>query len=222
MVHGLGGNRYTNYPLADYFIELGYNVLTYDQRSSGENIAKYTTFGYWEKYDLIDWLHYIKEQAPNETIGIWGTSFGGATTGLALGFEDTEEKVDFAILDCPISNMEWMIEDNMKDMDTGIPTPYMTWCGNIINKLKLGFNYSDADVASEISEVQTPILIINSKADKLTPYFMRENIYDAIQGNNKDIWTVEDSEHAEQWLDYNEEYRENVEGFLSKYEEVIK
>lgn len=219
LVHGLGGNRYTNYPLADYFLELGYNVLTYDQRSSGENIAKYTTFGYWEKYDLIDWLHYIKEQAPNETIGIWGTSFGGATTGLALGFEDTEEKVDFAILDCPISNMEWMIEDNMKDMDTGIPISYMTWCGNIINKLKLGFNYSDADVASEISEVQTPILIINSKADKLTPYFMGKNIYDAIQGNNKDIWTVEDSEHAEQWLDYNEEYRESVDDFLSKYTE---
>ncbi|HHX55911.1 MAG TPA: hypothetical protein GX705_06135 [Clostridiales bacterium] len=48
---------------------------------------------------------------------------------------------------------------------------------------------------------------------------MGKNIYDAIQGNNKDIWTVEDSEHAEQWLDYNEEYRESVDDFLSKYTE---
>ena len=54
LVHGLGGNRYTNFPLAEMFLQKGYNVLTYDQRSSNENTAQYTTFGYWEKYDLID------------------------------------------------------------------------------------------------------------------------------------------------------------------------
>lgn len=39
LVHGLGGNRYTNYPLAEMFLQKGYNVLTYDQRSSNENTA---------------------------------------------------------------------------------------------------------------------------------------------------------------------------------------
>ena len=59
LVHGLGGNRYTNYPLAEMFLQKGYNVLTYDQRSSNENTAQYTTFGYWEKYDLIDYIDYV-------------------------------------------------------------------------------------------------------------------------------------------------------------------
>ncbi len=54
LVHGLGGNRFSNYPLAEMFLQKGYNVLTYDQRSSNENTAPYTTFGYWEKYDLTD------------------------------------------------------------------------------------------------------------------------------------------------------------------------
>ncbi len=218
LVHGLGDNRYSNYPLAEFFLKKGYNVITYDQRSSNENTAKYTTFGYWEKYDLIDWVKYVEEQAPGRKIGIWGASYGGATAGLALGYEDIDEKVDFLILDCPVSSMEWMVEKEMKNMEVGIPISYMTWCGSIINKFKLGFTYEDADVANAMKDVKTPVLIINSKLDSLTPYFMGKDIYDAIQGSNKDIWTVEDSQHCEMWIDYNQEYCDRMESFLLKNE----
>ena len=217
LVHGLGGNRYSNYPLAELFLEEGYNVITYDQRSSNENTAKYTTFGYWEKYDLLDWVNYVLEQAPGQEVGIWGASYGGATAGLALGYDGMDDKVDFLILDSPVSSMEWMVEQEMINMDVGIPVSYMTWCGNLVNKLKLGFTYQDADVAKAMKEVKTPVLIINSKRDSLTPYFMGKEIYDAIPGDNKEIWTVDDSEHCEMWVDHNEEYRDKVESFLEKY-----
>lgn len=218
LVHGLGGNRYTNYPYAEMFLERGYNVLTYDQRSTNENKAKYTTFGYWEKYDLIDCIDYVLENTSGQIIGVWGKSFGGATAGLAMGYEDTHKKVDFLILDCPISNMEWMIKEEMKSMDIGIPVSYMSWCGNIVNKLKLGFSYKDADVSIAMRNVEIPVLIINSKADRVTPYFMGKDIFDSIRGNNKQIWTVEDSEHAMMWIDYNQEYREKVIQLLNSIE----
>ncbi|MDD4169344.1 MAG: alpha/beta fold hydrolase [Desulfotomaculaceae bacterium] len=64
-------------------------------------MAQYTTFGYREKYDLIDWVNYIEQQAPGQKIGIWGASYGGATSGLALAYEDMDERIDFLILDCP-------------------------------------------------------------------------------------------------------------------------
>lgn len=217
LVHGLGGNRYSNYPLAKFFLENGYNVITYDQRSSNENTAEYTTFGYWEKYDLIDWIHYVEKQAPEQSIGVWGASFGGATAGLALGYEDIDEKIDFLILECPVSSMKWMVEQEMSNMEIGIPVSYMTWCGNTINKLKLGFTYEDADVANAMKDVSTPVLIINSKLDSLTPYFMGKDIFDAIIGDNKEIWTLEDSEHCEMWLDHNKEYCNRLEDFLSMH-----
>jgi dipeptidyl aminopeptidase/acylaminoacyl peptidase len=218
LVHGLGGNRYSNYPLAKYFLEMGYNVITFDQRSTNKNTAKYTTFGYWEKYDVIDLVDYVEEYAPEQKIGIWGASYGGATAGLALGYENVDERVGFIILDCPVSSMKWMVEQEMKNMDIGIPVGYMTLCGNIINKLKLGFTYQDADVASAMKDVKTPVLTINSKSDSMTPYFMGKDIYDSINGKNKEIWTVNDSEHCEIWIDHNQEYRNRIESFLSKYE----
>ena len=218
LVHGLGDNRYSNYPMAEFYLSKGYNVVTYDQRSTNENTAQYTTFGYREKYDLIDWVNYVEQQAPGQKIGIWGASYGGATAGLALAYEDMGEKVDFLILDCPVSSMEWMVEQEMKAMDVGIPVSYMTWCGNIVNKLKLGFTYQDANVAVAMKDVKTPVMIINSQADNMTPYFMGKDIYDALPESDKEIWTVDDSEHCEIWLDYNQEYREKIEVFLAKYE----
>ena len=218
MAHGLGGNRYSNYPIAEFFLQQGFNVVTYDQRSSNENTAQYTTFGYWEKFDLIDLAHYVAEHAPGQRLGVWGASFGGATAGLALGYEDMDDRIDLVILECPVSSMKWMLEQTMAEMEIGIPLSYLTWCGNIINKLKLGFAYQDADVAQAMSAVTTPVLIINSKVDTLTPYFMGKDIYDAIPGSAKEIWTVEDSAHCDMWLDHNQEYRDRVASFLNKYQ----
>jgi fermentation-respiration switch protein FrsA (DUF1100 family) len=217
LVHGLGNNRYYNYPLAEYFLEMGYNVITFDQRSTNENTAKYTTFGYYEKYDVIDLVDYVEEYAQERKIGIWGASYGGATAGLALGYENMDERIDFMILDCPVSSMKWMVEQEMKNMDIGIPVGYMTWCGNMINNFKLGFTYQKANVASALKDMKTPVFIINSKVDSVTPYFMGKDIYDAIPENNREIWTVEDSAHCEIWLDYNQEYRDKIDDFLKKY-----
>lgn len=106
----------------------------------------------------------------------------------------------------------------MSSMEVGIPISYLAWCGNIINKVKLGFSYHEADVPNAIKDVKTPVMIINSKMDSMTPYFMGKDIYDAISGNNKEIWTVDDSEHCEMWTDYNQKYCDKMDSFLTKYE----
>lgn len=59
------------------------------------------------------------------------------------------------------------------------------------------------EVANGVSDTKGKILAV-------TPYFMGKEIYDSIKGNNKLIWTVEDSEHTDMWLDYNQEYRDKV------------
>lgn len=210
MAHGLGGNRLTNYSKAAFFLENGYNVITYDQRSSGENTAGKTTFGYWEKYDLIDCINYAKETAPGKKIGVWGESFGGATAVQAVACGDTQEDVAFLILDCPVSSMEWMVEEEMKGMDLGIPVAYMTWCGNVVNYLELGFSYKDVDSAQIAGKIHIPTLVINSEADNTTPYFMGRDIYDSLAAQKKELWTVPDSGHVGMWEDYNEEYRSRI------------
>jgi len=218
MVHGLGGNRWTNYPIADMFLKNGYNVISYDQRSSGENTAPYTTFGYLESYDLGDCVSYLIDNlSPDKKIGIWGTSFGGATAGIYLGSDKANEHVDFAILDCPISSMSYMLSTEMEGMNTGIPIDFLMSMGNMATKMKLGFSYEDADVCKHIEKTKVPVLVINTKIDKVTPYFMGVDIFNSVTHDNKKIFTVEDSPHAEIFFDYPDEYEKNIIDFINEF-----
>lgn len=87
--------------------------------------------------------------------------------------------------------------------------------GNMINKQKLGFSYEDANSINIAKKVNVPSLIINSKADEMTPFFMGEEIYNNINCDNKEIWTVDDSEHACIWEDHTYEYKLEMDEFIS-------
>ena len=217
IVHGLGGSRWTNYPIADMFLENGYNVISYDQRSSGENTAQYTTCGYLESDDLADCVEYLKNNInDNNKIVVLGISYGGATVGIYLGTDKANQNVDFAILDCPMSNMKYMLSTEMERMDIGIPIDFMMSMGNVITKMKLGFSYEDANVCNHIDKTKVPILVINSKIDEITPYSMGKDIYDAVTHSNKEIFTVKDSEHVDIFFDYPDEYERNIFEFIGQ------
>ena len=210
LVHGLGGNRKTQYTLAAFFLENGYNMLTYDQRSSGDNTAQKTTFGVWEKHDLMDCIAHVKQHVPGRKIGVWGESFGGATAVHALAYKQVQQDVSFLILDCPASSMAWMVERELKKMNLNVPMPYMMWCGSLVNKLQLGFSYGEADAAALAKNIHVPTLVINSEKDAVTPVFMGKDIYDNLASAQKTLWTVTDSEHVGMWRDHNAEYRSRV------------
>jgi uncharacterized protein len=215
MVHGLGGNRLSVYSHAEMFLKNGYNVIAYDQRSSGENEAPYNTFGYLESSDLKDYVAHLKDHlSADKKIGVWGISFGGATAGIYTGSDHANQNIDFAILDSPISNMRDMISAQLESMNMGVLTHYMLFFGNLFTKMNLNFSYRDADVRNHIQNTSVPVLVVHSKADKVTPYFMGEDIYNAVNHNNKMLFVVEDSEHANIYFDYPDEYENKTIQFI--------
>lgn len=92
---------------------------------------------------------------------------------------------------------------------------YLLFTVNIVNKIKLGFGDDDVDVNKHIAKTTVPVLIFNSKNDTLTPYFMGEDIYKFTTHDKKKIVTVNDSEHANIWLDYNDKYKKKVLKFIN-------
>lgn len=218
LVHGLGSNRVSTYPIAEVFLRNGYNVIAYDQRSSGENYAKYNTFGVLESRDLADYVRYASSiNKEDDKLGIWGVSFGGATTGIYLGNEEANDLVDFVILDSPLSSMSYMIETGVEELGLSLPKEFMTFCGNIVTRIRLGFSYNDAEVKDKIKDTNVPVMVINSKVDKLTPYFMGKEIYDSVLNECKEIYTVEDSAHAAILGNHPREYEKKVIEFVKKY-----
>lgn len=207
LVHGLNGNRYSVYATAKLFMDNGYNVLAYDQRSSGENTAPYTTYGYWESRDLKDCLTYVNKLIGSDrNIVLWGASFGGGTVGNLLADTLANRRVKAVVMDCPIGGIRDMLRLSMEKMDLLLPVGYMLWCGNLMTKLKLGFNFDDTRVTKYAAKTNIPVLIFNSDGDTVTPAFIGQEIFDAVPHNNKAIYTAKESQHCRVRRDHTEDY----------------
>ncbi len=59
-------------------------------------------------------------------------------------------------------------------------------------------------------------MLIHSRADQLTPYYMAEDIYDAIEHDEKEIFTVEDSGHETVYWDNLIEYEARIINFINE------
>ena len=219
LVHGLGGNRIAVYPQARIFLENGYNVLTYDQRSSGENLAEYNTFGYLESNDLKDYVNYLIDLIGGEfELGVWGNSFGGATAGIYAGSEHAKQNLDFVILESAISSKRDMISQQLEQQfGSQLFRDYMLSVGNLFTRVRLGYTFDDADVTNHIRNTELPVMLIHSRADQLTPYYMAEDIYNSIQHDEKVIFTVEESSHQTVYWDNLIEYEIEVLSFIDEY-----
>lgn len=215
IVHSLGGNRYSQMEAVSLFLKIGYNVLTFDQRSSGDNNAQYNTFGVWESFDLIDCVHYVDSKISAEkNIIIWGVSYGATTVGVALADEFVSSRAECAILDSPMLGMRQMISDEIRMMDINLPTSYLLFVGNIVTKFKLGFSYSDSDVVDCLAKTQLPYLVFNSKTDSVTPYEYGEKIFSAATNRLSAMSTFEDAPHGLLCLYQKEIYSSTVKKFL--------
>ncbi|MCQ4636584.1 lysophospholipase [Anaerovorax odorimutans] len=217
MAHGLNGNRLTGYPVAAILMRYGYNILTYDQRDSGESEAQYMTCGYWESRDFKDCVDYVRKRTGDDIqVGGWGSSIGGATIGFYLGTEAAQKDLDFAVLDCPVSDMREIIGFLVRNTKW-IPMDFKLDMGDLATRLRLGYSYGDGDVRKYVADTRVPVLIFNSRADGVTPYHMGVDLYRVMKHNEKQICSVDDSRHTDIYIDYPQLYEETMMSFIEKY-----
>lgn len=220
MVHGMGGTKYSMYQQGEVLYDLGYSLLIYDQRNSGDNRCEYSSFGVLESYDCLDALTYAKKSInENNKVLVYGQSYGGATALIAASRDDS--KIDYLVLDCPVADSNEFVDEVFKNIERkeGLPAWIMRFTGNIFLKLKLGFSLDDIDASkwAKDANIKSPTLIINSDSDTVTPYHMGEEIYEAIGNNKKELYTAKGYGHLKFSETNPEEFKKVLKDFLDKY-----
>ncbi len=216
MVHGMGGDHTTVYPIATIFLDRGYNVVAYDQRNSGNNTADRNGFMYLESDDLADVVAMVQKENGMQPVILWGTSYGGGTVAIGLGKHNLQNTVSGVILDCPFSSMVYTIRLEIADvgMDEQSEAFAMS-VGSLMTKIRMGFGYEETEAADYVKEADLPVLIFNSRSDTVTPPFMAQDIYKALPEGQKKLVTVEDSEHIKIFDDHRDLYIQSVEQLLN-------
>lgn len=235
IVHGYNQNRMlggrTN-TIADYLIPGGYNVLAFDLRGEGRSDGSLITFGYYEKYDVMGAVDYMKQRGKEgEKIALLGFSMGAAT---AIEAAEKDNRIDAVIADSPfrdlklfvtkdlvcLSNDLNIIADNLEDIPYRSILRYLPFKDKIIN---ITAKLCDIDI-DEVSPMnaaknlsEKPIFLIHGKNDRLIPYANSKEIYESIKNNhNAKLWITEGAGHIESLDKWQKEYLENIKAFLDR------
>ncbi len=168
-VHGAGDQNRANEvygtpEIAKYFYDLGYSILLFDLRGTGESEKTRSSFGQYEANDVAGAYNYlVKQEYKPESIGIVSDSLGAISTIMAA---DSVKGAGAIVLDSPAKEVKEIIS-NVMVKDKSVPRflhPGIFISAKYIYKI-------DVEQARPITKIEvldkTPLLFLHGGADTL-------------------------------------------------------
>lgn len=219
LAHGYGKNRLQfgmqTIDLIKELITKGYNVLTFDFRNSGRSGGNKTTFGFYEKDDLLGAIKYAKSQGAKHIV-LLGFSTGASTSILAAA---ESKDVEAIIADTPFSDLK-------EYFSVVIPKksklPAIPFNDAITYSLSLLTGLDTAAVSPEqaINKLAPrPVLFIHSKDDEGIPVNDSRQLYSeysSIARDKTELWETKNALETDSYVKNPQEYMKTIIGFLDK------
>lgn len=213
MCHGYRSSPFLDFSGGAFIaMERGYSILLIDQRSHGKSEGKAITFGVLERFDVLDWVLYMKEKFSPEKIILYGVSMGAATV-LMAGELDLPSEVVGIIADCPFSSPQKII--NKVTADIGLPEWLFRLPTLVAARVFAGFNLLAASPERAIRSSKLPVLLIHGDADGYVPHQMSLDIYAARPEGTEHI-IFEGAHHARSYITDSEKYKRVIKDFEEK------
>lgn len=167
--HGYSVNRANMLKYTPIFEGCGCALLLYDHRGHGTSAPEaYGSGGVHEATDLLAANEFLREATdlPQESIGWFGESWGGATVLLAAARPGQPRPAwvvsESAYADWESAIMERGLKDYGSPLKALAPGAF-AWTG-----LRAGIDFDAANPLAVAPDIETPTLLIHSSADTLT------------------------------------------------------
>ena len=201
---------------AQFFHEMGFDVLIVDARAHGKSEGKYVGFGVLDRYDLLEWIKYVKKRFGNdENILLHGTSMGGTTVLMTSGFNEVQSYVKGIIADCGFTSPYDIFSHVLKKNYHLPPFPIMN-INDIMCSKTAGYTFKEYSTLDALKTNKIPILFIHGSNDKFVPVYMSKKNYDAAKCK-KDILIVKDAGHGSSYFENKPLYEGKEKEFVNRY-----
>lgn len=224
LIHGAGGDRVSIYPLAEQYIERGYDVIAIDQRGCGTNADDQVTFGIHEALDVEAMVSYAREELHEDEVIVHGQSMGAQTAVIYAANVKTNSSAaaDAVIADSPVPGMELILREMFADSDdeekkNSLLNDFLIGTSKTFMKIFNKVDYDDADTIAVAKDIELPTMIIVSDKDETCLPKYVEMVYDNMTCEKRSIAHF-DSSHIEGVIDDPEGYMDSVETFLASVE----
>ena len=193
LIHGYGRDGTFAYDYAEEYLKRGWNVLIPDLRAAGESQGEFITMGAFESRDVYDWAAKVVEQNPDAQIILHGVSMGAATALMTAALEP--KNLVAVVEDCGYTSAYAMFTAQLEKI-FGLPEYPAMPCADLVCKLKTGVKISDAAPLEVVDKIKVPVLFIHGDADKLVPFDMMSELFDACAAP-KEKFVVAGAGHAD-------------------------
>lgn len=215
VVHGYRASvKSVSYITKRYF-EAGYNVLLPYLRAHLGSDYDYSTMGWNERFDIIDWINYINDNSDNAKIVLHGVSMGAATVMMTTG-ENLPSSVVCAIEDCGYTSVYDAYSYKIPKMMHIPAFPFVDIFRRAIKK-RVGFDIKEASALNQVKKSNTPTLFIHGNDDSVVPVSMAHELYNNASCE-KELMVFKKANHEMSALLYPDKYWGKVWEFIEKYE----
>ena len=221
-IHGYRGCGAFDFSCAvEPFYKLGFSLLVVDQRASGDSEGEHITFGYYERYDAVEWAKYLKERFPHLPVVMDGVSMGATTVMLAVGV-GYPDNVKAIIADCGFSSPGAICRKVLGQWFHLPPFPLYYGARFWVKRLAR-FDLdgvSCREALRDLKDSGIKLLIAHGKKDGFVPYYMSiENMSDFTEEDKNtfvQLFTSEEADHGLSYLKSREGYDLAIEELLRR------
>ena len=214
VIHGINSDsRYMgNY--AEHYHKMGINVLLPDDRGFGESEGDYTGYGYFDRFDVLEWIYHIRKMDKAAHILLHGVSMGAAITLMTTG-EKLPENVIFAVADSSYTSLYEEFANVYKQGKHLIPFPVTFFIIRVLTLIRCGYDIKKVDVLSAVERSKTPTLFIHGDEDKFIDPQMCARLYEKCAAP-KQYCLILGADHVEGVYVDPEKYWNKIEGLMEK------
>lgn len=181
--HDFGQNKYWSLFYAKPFIELGYNILSFDFRNHGDNKGlDPVTLGILETIDLKSAVEWLVENKHPDWIGLMGVGLGSYTIN-NLFIEDNQlfksAQVKFAVCESTYNSVESLIISQRRKWRYIYRDSFVRWTAKRVRKIIAAaekeelVNFKNNNLLVKLNQKTAlgyvPFFYINSSINNLVP-----------------------------------------------------
>ena len=212
-IHGHGADRHEGMRWFKAVHQAGFNILAFDLRNQGKSAKSFSTMGYFEKRDVIRALDYLQQQKQIESIGIFGTSMGAATSIMAMV---DDSRIAAGVFEAGWANLDDLYSEII-EQHMGLPSYPLLPLTNWMLEQRTGMEMAKLNPEDMLADIAPrPVFIIHCSGDNLIGLSHGERNY-AAANKPKEFWKSPCQMHARAWQSDPEYIEQRVTNYFTKY-----